>query len=300
MKNRGGFSLIELLVVITILVLLAGMLMPVVSMARTRAAKTNTMALMYKVETGLELFKGEVDVYPYQKHSTETPFPESENRLAWILAHQLEPDERTALNEDLSAVRSAYGPDGLHRVAAEHIDPAISNNFKEAHTMMVSRSATERAGLAVIAGNAGVMGILPNQDSPIIGAPVSSGYAFDFLSSDLRKGDVDGDAIVDFYGRPLIYNCPVEQGVMGFELNTTHINNGWGSGAVNPEYYGLHTKGRTATDSMVSDQRSTAAPAYVDSFELWSAGPDGLIEGRRDRSVNKDNISVTDYWKSLK
>jgi prepilin-type N-terminal cleavage/methylation domain-containing protein len=116
MTRSRGFTMIELLVVISIMSILSGLLMPMVVLARKRAAESNTLALLRKVETGLELFKGELDTYPFQAHSVFAAFPEADNHLAWVLAHDLDQDEHQALNLDLSAARAAYTPGGAHAV----------------------------------------------------------------------------------------------------------------------------------------------------------------------------------------
>ncbi|MBA3848160.1 MAG: type II secretion system protein, partial [Planctomycetes bacterium] len=57
MSMRRGFTLIELMVVMTIIALLAGLLMPFISMASRNARRTATQAVMRKVDTALRQFK---------------------------------------------------------------------------------------------------------------------------------------------------------------------------------------------------------------------------------------------------
>lgn len=312
---RSGFTLIELLAVAAIIVLLSGLLLPLVGQARRQAAKTNTMSLMRKVETGLELFKGEVEAYPYQAHDPNENFPEAANRLAWVLGHKLNETERADLNADLVAVRLAYAPGGAHRIEhaykdnhpvwpiAGDVDPkagggGISFDYV-IHSVLASRAACERANLAILAGNVTVKGVRPKLGVQLLPLPRSQGMAFDFLSYDLNPSDVVGDALVDFWGRPLVYNCPVVQGVLPFYANESHLGGHQSEAPVDPHYYGMATTGRDVTTSRASDQRTTAAAPYIHRYELWSIGPDGMIDPQRDASVNRDNVSPTDYWQGL-
>ena len=306
MTTRRGFTLIELLVVIAIITVLSGLLMPMVAMARKRAASSNTLALLRKVETGLELFKGELDTYPWQAHDPALTFPEVDNRLAWVLAHDLDATEHADLNADLATARAAYAPGGAHALDKGDVDPRIGRGggeVREIYAQMVNRMAIERATLAVLAGNLAVGGIHKDRSVPVVPNPASRGYAFDFLSVDLNPGDVRGETIVDLWGRPLVYNCPVVQGVRGFYPPGT-INKGWGSVSENeppidPGFYGMETEGRTATRSKGTDQRTHAARGFEHRFELWSAGEDGLIEPYRADPENRDNLAPTDYQSGL-
>lgn len=307
---RRAFTLIELLVVIAILAVLAGMLMPIVSMAQRKAHRTNTEALMRKVETGLELFRGEMDTYPYQHHDTGSSFPEAPNRLAWTLGHDLDLAERAALNADLEAARRAYAPGGSHVFKAADVDPEYStsgNNFdrqryEEIAAGVVNRMAIERAGLAVIAGNLTVTGIRGREGAAVVPEPASSGFARDYLGAELDQDRIAGEAIVDSYGNPLVYVCPVVQGMRSVHVPECMNNDRWRSPPSKPvevDYYGLDTQGRSITTSMASDIRVEAARPYAQGFELWSAGPDGRIHPMRDHPDNRDNIAATNYIRGL-
>lgn len=305
MPHRHAFTLVELLVVMAIIAILAGMLMPIVTMARKRAAVTNTMALMRKVETGLELYKGELDTYPYQKHAADQPFPQADNRLAWFLAHEMDDAERVDLEDDLQLVREAYLIGGEHRVLTDEVDPAVENGKDmrerhiEQHAMLASRSARERGMLAILAGNVEVMGIGADRALRMVSDPKSKGCAFDFIAGDLVQRDVLGESLVDAWSQPLIYNCPVVQGVLPFWGNT-NIRGGQPSMAMDPVFYGMETTGRAIATSLAGDQRTTASAAYMHGFELWSAGPDGVVNHERTNAANRDNVSPTDYWKDLR
>lgn len=309
---RTAFTLIEVMIVLSIVALLSGMLMPVVSLAQKRANKTNTLALLRKVETGLELFRGEMDTYPHQLHDSADPFPAADNRLAWTLGRDLTLSERTALNTDLATARAVYAAGGVHALDRTEIDPTYTHSglpaeekvqYGEMAAGLINRMGAERATLAVLAGNREVEGIRGRNGQRILDAPQSHGFARDYLAFDLNAKNIRGDAIIDCYGRELIYVCPVVQGMRSFHAPENIFKDRWHSTpheAIEVGYYQLGTTGRSLATSMASDIRTTAASAYQVSFELWSAGPDGRIDPLRDGSANTDNIAARDYNRELR
>ncbi len=67
---KRNFTLVELLVVIAIIMILAGLLFSAVGAMRTRAQKENTKALLLKISTALERYKGDMGHYPYTNTGT--------------------------------------------------------------------------------------------------------------------------------------------------------------------------------------------------------------------------------------
>lgn len=78
-RNCGGFTLIEMLVVIAIIVILMALLLPVLGAARESAKKKATRALIDGITAGMERYFTEFDEYPPSTDSGmgDTPDPAS-------------------------------------------------------------------------------------------------------------------------------------------------------------------------------------------------------------------------------
>ncbi len=63
--------------------------------------------------------------------------------------------------------------------------------------------------------------------------------------------------------------------------------------------YRMGRQGRSVTLQLNSDLRTSAGPAFVHEFELWSAGPDGRFAHLRDDGLNRDNIPLLPYNRGL-
>lgn len=84
MNARRGFSLIELLVVIAIIAILAALLFPVLSSARTRAQRTTCLNNLRQINLGLRMYSDEsIDKVP------RTPGTTRSNALSWSGYKQL-------------------------------------------------------------------------------------------------------------------------------------------------------------------------------------------------------------------
>lgn len=204
--------------------------------------------------------------------------------------------------------------------------------------VMLNRMAAERARLAIWAGNVDVVGCkIPDEQHPLGGmyragrdnsgqellatvvkqSDASPGWADDYLAGELEARYRDGDTVLDAWKRPIIYIGQVVEGVKG------------SGGIIFHEYlrgidapkYGLGTLGRktlAAIDSLTgqatqadavtlpdvdnlmnSDRRYWAAPGLENSFELWSAGPDGRFDWMRNVYGNADNVSLSPYDQSI-
>jgi prepilin-type N-terminal cleavage/methylation domain-containing protein len=77
-RNQRAFTLIELLAVVAIIALLAGILVPAISVARKQAKKASTSALLDAITKGCEIFHTELDRYPRSNGSN--PFESDDYR----------------------------------------------------------------------------------------------------------------------------------------------------------------------------------------------------------------------------
>ena len=64
MKRRNAFTLIELLIVITIIGILAGFIVPAIATAQTKAKKMTSKTFMVQVATAVERYKADYGFYP--------------------------------------------------------------------------------------------------------------------------------------------------------------------------------------------------------------------------------------------
>jgi type II secretory pathway pseudopilin PulG len=64
LPRRIAFTIIELLVVVTIIIVLVGLLVVAINQASRASQRTSTIALMDSIAKGLERFKGDIGYYP--------------------------------------------------------------------------------------------------------------------------------------------------------------------------------------------------------------------------------------------
>ncbi len=62
--RKAGFTIVELLTVMSIIVILIGLLVPALNMAKQYAKKLKQMAMFHSIDAALELFNNEFDGYP--------------------------------------------------------------------------------------------------------------------------------------------------------------------------------------------------------------------------------------------
>ena len=313
--HRDAFTLIELIVVVSILAILMGLLMPMLSGVQRKAAQANTENLIRKVDTALQGFRADARTYPFSALPTSSDGPWGDD-LAFHLFHDLAGAERSLLDADLAAARAAYLPAGSLCITGAQIDQPRDwltlggGGFTEAWerdqmAVAANRIGGERLVVAVMAGNGGIAGTQPNGGKPwkdrgsaAITAR-SRGWAGDYLSGELEpqeySRDAGGvpDAILDYYGNPLVFVNPVINGVTGY------LTQDVSQGVVLPDWFGFQIRTRSVTDVLASDMRTTAPRQHIAGYELWSAGRDGRFDATRDQAVNRDNIAIVRYNRGL-
>ncbi|MCS6970050.1 MAG: type II secretion system GspH family protein [Planctomycetes bacterium] len=187
-------TLIEVLIVITIIGMLAAMAMPMVGVARRQSAVTSTSSVLEKINNAMLFFKRDVGAFPYFDHR-DKPFDdsaagcESAERLVYCLAYSKSKDalvesrvKRNKLKEwgenaqgDVDKAYRAYRPGGDHYITGDRIaivslgsteweDPREDrqesfNDNRPVYAALVNRLAWERAVVAVMSGQVQVKGI---------------------------------------------------------------------------------------------------------------------------------------------
>ena len=69
-SNRSsGFTLVEIMAVVLIILILAGLILSMAGHATKQADISNTKALLGRVSSGLENYKSQLGIYPYSKNS---------------------------------------------------------------------------------------------------------------------------------------------------------------------------------------------------------------------------------------
>lgn len=96
-RRRPGFTLVELMTVIAIIVLLIGVLIPALSSARTSARKATSAGLIKALDSGCELFHNDFKQYPRSRDPN--PFETSSQQILlmgfqWLGLQLVGPDSR--------------------------------------------------------------------------------------------------------------------------------------------------------------------------------------------------------------
>jgi prepilin-type N-terminal cleavage/methylation domain-containing protein len=297
-----GFSLIELLVVLAIIVILASVLTPIVTIARDGARRSTTQSLLSKVDAGLEMFKQDIGVYPYQEiDAAIEAFPPVDNLLAYHLTRDLTDAEQLGLQGDADAAAGEYDV-APHRFTATTpliIANQADSSVRGANAAVVNRMGRERARLMTYAGHTKLKGLANNPTLPLNPGATSKGWGAGYLAGDIPSRNVLGDAIVDGEGVPLLYICPVVCGIKGIWAASAINDGNSRSFFVDPDKFGFRTIGRTVTVALASDLRTSAPAAYANTFELWSLGPDRIGDKTRSARQNRDNMPAKPYLRGL-
>jgi len=150
MRQRA-FTLIELLIVISIILVLMAMAMPVYGIVKRQAERINTQALLRKVEIALRLFKTDIRVYPWDCHlqpgdplsnpafnvsypDVRSATPAWANRLYYHLGTATDPAQATRIRQDADAARRAFAYD-LRKLQANG-EPEINNDSSGVNTAL--------------------------------------------------------------------------------------------------------------------------------------------------------------------
>lgn len=195
---REAFTLIEVLVVLSIIAILASMAMPILTVAQRAAKRSATESVMRKCDTALKLFRLETGTYPFQRNYADVDANERpDNRLYFHLGTTLSSGDQLKLQADADTAAAQYAYDctpasgtgdaveptgapklGAHAFRRSDVKPgtrmaAWSKNgtwpwelqgaFNDTRAQMatalvLNRMGRERARRAVHAGNVDMMG----------------------------------------------------------------------------------------------------------------------------------------------
>ncbi len=321
-----AFTLVELIMVIGIIVALFSVSLPLLGLAQREADKGATKVVMAKVDTAIRLFRSEIGSYPWQPTYADLASGATwDNRLYWHVGTDISTADLDTLRSEAVAAALVYRMDSV---------PVDARAFKETdgagYAWMLNTMASERARLAIFAGNTTVATpvvdpaymatwplvyrrVIPT--TPLLSAPTSRGWARDFLVGEIPRKHRSGDAILDGWGRPLLYVGQVVEGMVASP------SDGVWTAVIRPRDYGMQAQGRTTlapVDALTakpltvdavrlpdlanlrrSDRRFYAPRGLELEFELWSAGPDRRADWMRDAAVNRDNVPLYNYDGSL-
>jgi prepilin-type N-terminal cleavage/methylation domain-containing protein len=157
MPRRTGFTLLELLIAMSIVAILAGMLFSIMGVARRSSMRSSTEAVMRTVDTAIRLFKSDVRCLPF--HSAPADAIESltidvvsagmaldgsttgrSNNLMYRIGTDIDPSARNNLETDLLAVDAAFyynlgNPAAPSSGLSESYTPLPTTAFKKSDTV---------------------------------------------------------------------------------------------------------------------------------------------------------------------
>lgn len=218
MSHVRAFTLLELLVVIGIVAVLAGMLMPMVAISQRSSKRTATLTVLHKVDTAVRLFRSEIGAFPYQLDDTD-PF---RNHLGYQIGTAITPANLTKVAADARAAEAQYA-----YTTTSHVEGGVTafgfrkSNIKPlwvggtdrrdaatgsqcwngsatvwrtnpqerlATAATLNRMAGELARLEIFAGNVDVAGLVVPNGVSAAGTPLSPSIGFDRSGSLLLPG----------------------------------------------------------------------------------------------------------------
>lgn len=268
---RRGFTLVEVLVVIGIIVLLMGILIPMVNRAYTNAARTRSVADLAMLSTALEAYNHDFNSYPAVDETDATLVG-------------------TSLN----------GPDPSNKPTP----PPGPNSGAQYPGAVVLCWALAAPGTAQQDGNDG-LGFKTRTQGQVWGPYVEAGRVK--FANDYTVGSEPNFYFADRYGHPILY-FPAHKST---DPAQKYVGNWLPSSGGTPPYYNIHdglnnsfawinettpanaiarmsiVLGGNATGDLKDGSGAAVTPVTRAPYILWSAGPDELF-GIDVKSANLD------------
>ncbi len=255
--NRAGFTLVEMLAVIGILALLAGILLPAVMRAMRTAERTKAAGLLQTISVGLEAY--------YNDHQQYPPIPANGMGPAMLGRALLAPGP---------AILSATNPPAYVAATPYSYGDVVQDGGAE----FVCISATTVTGVATsTVASWQPFGYADGADGFGFRTRSTQGKTYAYLAPDRMK--IRGNAILDASDSPILYytarpgnpNPAATNGLEG-----TAANSLYNSLQAPTAFLSTNSMRYLLGDTSVNGQINAGeTPATTGPYILWAAGPDG-------------------------
>ena len=285
MNNRKAFTIVELLIVVTIIALLLGILLPSVAAIRAKAKETAQKAQFATIEMALEAFKQDYGDYPPSDLSTSSDYCGAQELSEALLGLDLMGFNP---NSNWQALDGAYDSTTANLQARKgpYLELAKTNVFTL--RKLFNNTGTLAPDTNVICD---VFKVRKTSDNDSTGKPIMAGAPILYYKANTANKTIDPNYVSAsnlFTGRT--YNYLNDKPLIDLGKLTVNGSSGlahpfaYPVGADYPVFYSdkyYYTPGTTYGGSGIGygirDPRipNPVRPYRPDSYILISAGPDG-------------------------
>lgn len=295
MNNHKAFTIVELLIVVTIIALLLGILLPSVSAIRAKAKETAEKAQLNTISMALEAFKQDYGDYPPSNWLAIPPLPPltnycgaqklSEALLGWDLMGFNPNSAWRADGKDSTGTTQVYDSSiaNLQTRKGPYLDLATANVFPL--RKLFNNTGALAPDTNVICD---VFKVRRTIDNSSAGKPIMAGAPILYYKANTNNKTIDANYASNTSGR--IYDYSDNSPLIQLGKLTANGNSGlmhpfaYPSGTDYPVFYGSQTPytpgttyGGTGIGYGIRDPRipGIVRPYNPDTYILISAGPDG-------------------------